>query len=116
MAAAAEKNAIIGSIPVQNPGVDTSVDEVRLITVINDDDNNDHNDDREKECYEQDDTEIIANGVTDVEYHIHIPGLPVSTSNLQCGTRTRQPTIILRPISKIRSKVTATYLSLALHM
>ena len=36
---------------------------------------------------------MIANGVADVEYHIHIPGLPVSTSNLWCGTHTRQPTI-----------------------
>ena len=55
VAAAAEANAIIGSAPVQTPVVDTSVDEVRLINVINDDDNNDHNNDRAKECSEQDD-------------------------------------------------------------
>ena len=55
VAAAAEANAIIGSAPVQTPGVDTSVDEVCLITVIIDDDNNDNNDDRAKECSEKDD-------------------------------------------------------------
>ena len=36
---------------------------------------------------------MIANGVADVEYHIPIPGFPVSTSNLRRGTCMRQPTI-----------------------
>ena len=36
---------------------------------------------------------MIENGVADVEYHIPIPGLPVSTSNIRRGTRTRHPTI-----------------------
>ena len=36
---------------------------------------------------------MIANGVADVEYHIPIPGFPVSTSNLRRGTRTRNPTV-----------------------
>ena len=48
VAAADEANYIIGSAPVQTPGVDTAVDELLLINVINDDDNNDHNDDRSK--------------------------------------------------------------------
>ena len=46
--AAAEANAIIGSAPVHTPGVDTAVDEVRLITVINDDYDNDDYDDGDK--------------------------------------------------------------------
>ena len=52
---AAEYNAIIGSAPVQNPGVDTAVDELQLITVIHDDDYNDDEDDGAKECSEKDD-------------------------------------------------------------
>ena len=66
VAAAAEANAIIGSAPVQTPGVDTAVDEVWLITMINDDDDNDDDSDRAKEFYEKDDIEMIANGVADV--------------------------------------------------
>ena len=88
VASAAEANAIIGSSPVQTPGVDTTVDEVQLITVINDDDDNDDDnddnddDDGSKECSEKDDTKMVANGVADVEYHIPVPGIPVSNSNL----------------------------------
>ena len=88
--------------------MDTAVDEVRLITMINNDNNNDHNDDRAKECSEQNDIEMIANGVADVEYHIPIPGLPVSTSNLRRGTRMRQPTIHYEANSEKRSTVTVT--------
>ena len=43
---------------------------------------------------------MIANGVSYVEYHIHIPGLPVSTSNIRCGTHTRQSTIHYQANSK----------------
>ena len=67
VAAATEASSVIGSATVQTAGVDTAVDEVRLITMINDDNNNDHNDDRAKECSEQNDIEMIANGVADVE-------------------------------------------------
>ena len=48
VAAAAEANAIIVSTPVQTSGVDTAVDEVRLIDVINYDDDNDYDDDGTK--------------------------------------------------------------------
>ena len=36
---------------------------------------------------------MIDNGFADVEYHIPIPGFPVSTSNLRRETCMRQPTI-----------------------
>ena len=36
---------------------------------------------------------MISNGVSDVEYHILIPGFPVSTSNIWRGTRTRNLTV-----------------------
>ena len=53
VAEAAEANAIIGSAPVQTPGVYTVVDELQLITVINDDDDNDYGDDGGKEFSEK---------------------------------------------------------------
>ena len=53
VAVAAEASAIIGSAHVQNPGVDTAVDELQLITVIHDDDYNDDEDDGAKECSEK---------------------------------------------------------------
>ena len=48
VAADAEGNAKIGYAPVKTPGVDTAVDEVRLIDVINYDDDNDYDDDGTK--------------------------------------------------------------------
>ena len=36
---------------------------------------------------------MIANVVADVEYHIPVPGIPVSNSNLRRGTRTINPTV-----------------------
>ena len=91
-----EANAVIGSAPVKTPGVDTVVDELQLINVINDYDDNDDDDDDDdgsKECSEKDDIKMIVNVVADDEYHIPVSGMPVSKSNLRRGTRTRNPTI-----------------------
>ena len=36
---------------------------------------------------------MISNGVADDEYHIPVPGMPVSNSKLRRGTRTRKTTV-----------------------